>query len=1080
MTVKLGSIQIVFTLFLLFGNLVFGNEVIRPRTLDDFQNKRLQAHYPVPNARIAWANYNRLRSDFPQLRTLNEDQIDQWILRNFALVSELQLNLRGIRISDFSVENQQPRTFAHPHGYYRAAVAPANAPNETNEGVVDLKGSGSSNNSEVADQVREFQRIQALPAGEERVRAINALRTRDHSDGMMSLGEAIAEVSRQMAIQESFDIYNHEHGTDFQTVENYFIIDLGIDVLKDNGATIPAGIIGRQGHWRGSSELRVPSTIYTDDYGRFQSSTFDSSVDFGGVIITQQNLQNTFGVVAADSRVDPQESRPWRYGHETATYFRQVVRNDYRAARHAINEHLATMLAPVKQQHRNLAPINERTEYINYLVSRLEVRDQSSRTIVVEKFLSLDIQKILPHIDRIFRLELPRTVVGPILQALLTDGRLSRNSAEYRRIHRLGLRYRYSIDGSAGVTAPALEALRDSRDLRSLAYIIRAQNHPDSNIRAKAVELFLLRDINQIVRNIDRVFQNTENPRSVIGPVVSRLLTDGRLQAGSPEFESILTRALEFKSQPAVIIPALNIISQRNDARTQNILRDVFNTTNDREVQNRIAQIVVGLETSAALSFTDSFFTHGTADSVNTFADALLSHDRIPRDSPEYQTLLSKVFEFSQRGIGNGATTLIFLQATNGITNSENLEHIRTILNQNWNREIKAKAVEDLFQWDIQTVLSFLDFMIGNRTTYNPATDRYISRLVRDSRLPADNLNALIERGFTLTTDGTSAWILYPMFSWLVTSGRAIPIEYILRAMADPHDDLRKKAVEVFLQRDIEEIWSHLDQALQLDFPQTVRGTILRTLLADNRIPANSDRHYQILDKARQFSNRESQYVYNPMLEFVATDTDSRVRDFVMFCLTHKNEGVRAAAVRALLRRNLPEIMTQLDAVFRSGMPRTVIAPVIRGLLESRISREAEEYYVIIDRALSYDGEHPEYVIEQGLNAMRSDSTPTGESHLLLALHNAPARTGIINLLMSRSFDEVRNVLPEILKLDQSGHGGDGNSSQNTTLRALVRNALQRRLSAQGISDKDRQQLEALMPRDEQGATVDCPSLLVP
>ena len=43
--------------------------------------------------------------------------------------------------------------------------------------------------------------------------AWRSYRTGDHSDGLMSLGEAIAEVTRQTAVQMLFDLYNSENAT---------------------------------------------------------------------------------------------------------------------------------------------------------------------------------------------------------------------------------------------------------------------------------------------------------------------------------------------------------------------------------------------------------------------------------------------------------------------------------------------------------------------------------------------------------------------------------------------------------------------------------------------------------------------------------------------------------------------------------------------------------------------------------------------------------------------------------------------------------------------------------------------------
>jgi hypothetical protein len=1068
------------------ANYALTNEIIRPRSIDEFSEKRFQTHFRIPAARVVWANYLRLRSDFSQLRHYTDDQIDLWIVESFAYLSELQLLLRGIRTSEYSPDLGQPRTFAHPDKYYRASVAPAgitssldSSAGEANAGVVDLKGTGTSNQSEVENQVREFQRIQAAPASETRTNSLNKLRTLDHSDGMMSLGEAIAEVSRQVAIQKSFDVHNAKSGTYFQTVESYFIIALDIDILKEGGRKVPSGIIGRQGHWRGRSGLQIPPTIYTDEFGDKQGTVYESSVDFGGAIIRHPELQDSFGSILTDKDPDPQASNAWQYGHDTAFYFSQVVHHDYKEARRAVEEHISTMLAPIEPQYRTTPRSNSYQEYIRYLVSRFTIQNQRSREIIVEKFLSLDITDIFSNLDSVFRLNLPISVVGPILQTLLNDGRIKQGSPEYNKLHKMGLNYRYAVEGSAAVTGPALDALASDHDIRTLIHIMRAQRHPNEGIRAKAVNLFLERDIRQIVPALGRVFRNVDYPISVIGPIVSRLLTDGRLQQGSDEYESVLTRSLEFKSQAAVIIPAIDILRQRNDAQLLNILQNIFVSTKSEDIKSYIVDAVLDQETPAALSFSKTIFSDGSMSDIARYSDALLSNGRISPGVPVYSELLAATFESSERGPGSSQVRSVYLKAVEGTKTAETLENIRITLKQHWNGKIKAKAVEILFKWDIHTILSFLDQMFEQRTYNTAGTDLYLNALIRDARLSPADLNHVVERAFSLPPDGTSAWAIYPVFVWLRESDRPVPMKYTLRSLMDPYDDLRKAAVAEYLKSDIAEIWSHLDQVLQLDFPKTVRGAVLSALFADKRIPLHDSRHYEILEKARRFSNRMSDSVLNPLIEAVSDDPDPRSLSFIVFCLTHSNSDVRPAAVEAFLKRSLAEIISHLDSVFQSGMPHTVIAPVVRRLLDgNRLAKQSEDYYNLVDRALSYSSENPENVIQEGLNAMQDDSSTKGNEHLLSALKYPAAREKIVKLLMSRNPTEIREIIPKILRIDQNESLSENDRSLDITLRGLIRLYLKNRIENSKASDDERRELEELVP-PENPETLDCHRLLI-
>lgn len=92
-------------------------------------------------------------------------------------------------------------------------------------GLVDLKGTGIMSARLAENQETDFNAMKGLESSEMKDNLLKYLRTKDHSDGMGSLGEMIAEVTRQKAIQDSFELYNATHNTGFQTVENYFIID---------------------------------------------------------------------------------------------------------------------------------------------------------------------------------------------------------------------------------------------------------------------------------------------------------------------------------------------------------------------------------------------------------------------------------------------------------------------------------------------------------------------------------------------------------------------------------------------------------------------------------------------------------------------------------------------------------------------------------------------------------------------------------------------------------------------------------------------------------------------------------------
>jgi hypothetical protein len=323
---------------------LWADEPVRPQSKDEIRFRKEQAHYKLANAKVAWADYSALRRDFTVLTTMSNDEIDKWIIDNFAYVSGLQLKLQDIRVSQIPLAKDAgggfiAKKFGHPLSYHRASVAPANY-NSQSIGLVDLKGSGQSHHGSVQKQIDSFSQLSA-EATDARLAGLNQLRTRDHSDGVMSLGEAVQEVTKQRALQMEFDIVNAATGSSYETVENYFIIDQGYDILKKDDETVPAGMIGRQAHWRGSKRIKIPDKLYTDPFGAKQGTIFESAVDFGGVILSDPKLAENYSPLPGANPRDPQGHKPWAHGHDAARNFRNGDVN-------AVRGHVDYMVSPIK------------------------------------------------------------------------------------------------------------------------------------------------------------------------------------------------------------------------------------------------------------------------------------------------------------------------------------------------------------------------------------------------------------------------------------------------------------------------------------------------------------------------------------------------------------------------------------------------------------------------------------------------------------------------------------------------------------------------------------------------------------
>lgn len=315
------------------------NEPIRPETPADYSSElgmTVESSVEVRGTAVAWANYPAIRRDFPAIRHFTDQQINEWLIQNFSFIGASQSDLNGLRNSTIDTGPRRKPAF-RPDEWKRSAVLEAVGPDGSPIGMVDIKGFGHGAQTYQAThaQVEKFNYSKGS------AKEIDALRIANHSDGLMSMGEAIAETTRQRAAQMLFEM----SGSELETVESYAILALPFDILKNGNQTIPAALYLRQAHVGRTSGLSVPPSIYTDEAGHKQMTATRSAIDFGGVTITDERLKKNFGSAVARS-VDPQESKPWMWGHETAAAWK---RGDHRAVYKHVNE----MLAPIEEAYKN-------------------------------------------------------------------------------------------------------------------------------------------------------------------------------------------------------------------------------------------------------------------------------------------------------------------------------------------------------------------------------------------------------------------------------------------------------------------------------------------------------------------------------------------------------------------------------------------------------------------------------------------------------------------------------------------------------------------------------------------------------
>ena len=177
----------------------------------------LEVSHPVPGARVLSADYDLIRRDFPGVQKMSEREIDDWLLKHFAVLSQDQIEVgaqRGVN-SEILVNRSHFRPAIRPPNYGRALVL------ELEEGgMMEVKGAGG---------------------------LASAISTRSHRSGLMETSEAIREMAYSKLVNRAL----HHSGSAFRAIDAYAVIDYGFQVKSAvDGTFQPAGAILRQAHFR--------------------------------------------------------------------------------------------------------------------------------------------------------------------------------------------------------------------------------------------------------------------------------------------------------------------------------------------------------------------------------------------------------------------------------------------------------------------------------------------------------------------------------------------------------------------------------------------------------------------------------------------------------------------------------------------------------------------------------------------------------------------------------------------------------------------------------------------------------------
>jgi hypothetical protein len=199
------------------------DEVPLPRTVFDLADPSIRPELAlrVEGARVVFADYDLLRNDFPQLAAASRGAIDEWLLRNAAVISAPQAAQETVNTKIATTGDTVPAF--RPPLYGRAVVtAPEGG------GLLDVKGAG------VAPGLAPLNR--------------------SHANGLLAHGEALANIAFREVMERIFRRAN----SGFSTVPEYAVIDLGFDVRDLFGPLTPACVQIRRAHRRPVGGVELP------------------------------------------------------------------------------------------------------------------------------------------------------------------------------------------------------------------------------------------------------------------------------------------------------------------------------------------------------------------------------------------------------------------------------------------------------------------------------------------------------------------------------------------------------------------------------------------------------------------------------------------------------------------------------------------------------------------------------------------------------------------------------------------------------------------------------------------------------
>lgn len=222
---------------------------LRPRDLldDAIMSRLMEAHsrpvfetvLHVKTARVAIADYQVLKRDFPELTAWSDEEIDAWLLQEGAWMAQSQVSLGSIQGIHDPIQTDEGvlRRAFRPGGYGRALMLSVKAPGASLE--TNLQDRLAVEN----DRLFRYDFTGLFDA-----KGVGAqIPTRgSHSNGVADLREMLQEFATEKLVHSLFKNSKEP----YDTVESYAVLDLGFKMKTEFGEELPAAVILRQAHVR--------------------------------------------------------------------------------------------------------------------------------------------------------------------------------------------------------------------------------------------------------------------------------------------------------------------------------------------------------------------------------------------------------------------------------------------------------------------------------------------------------------------------------------------------------------------------------------------------------------------------------------------------------------------------------------------------------------------------------------------------------------------------------------------------------------------------------------------------------------